>query len=159
MGKGKRCPKLANRSQLLVGRTSPYCKDMWRRYCCLTGFFPIVDTCLRCEDIARQSCAMVGRWRFFASCISSEFVALQQWSPLPSNRHHPSSGDCLWRVRGKTIRSVLCTIVCNNCAQCDAHTHEQTYSSLDWVLSHWAHFTVLDSFLYCVLLCVVCMIA
>jgi len=26
---------------------------------------------------------------------------------------------------------------------------------LDWVLSHWAHFTVLDSFLYCVLLCVV----
>ena len=26
---------------------------------------------------------------------------------------------------------------------------------LDWVLSHWAHFTVLDSFLYCVLLCAV----
>ena len=51
----------------------------------------------------------------------------------------------VWRVRGKTIRSVLCNIVCNNCAQCDAHT--QTNSSLDWVLSHWAHFTVLDSFL------------
>ena len=64
-----------------------------------------------------------------------------------------------WTVRGKTIRSVLCNIVCNNCAQCDAHTYEQTNSSLDWVLSHWAHFTVLDSFLYCVLLCVVCMIA
>jgi len=65
----------------------------------------------------------------------------------------------VWRVRGKTIRSVLCNIVCNNCAQCDAHTYEQTNSSLDWVLSHWAHFTVLDSFLYCVLLCDVCMIA
>ena len=65
----------------------------------------------------------------------------------------------VWRVRGKTIRSVLCNIVCNNCAQCDAHTYEQTNSSLDWVLSLWAHFTVLDSFLYCVLLCVVCMIA
>ena len=65
----------------------------------------------------------------------------------------------VWRVRGKTIRSVLCNIVCNNCAQCDAHTYEQTNSSLDWVLSHWAHFTVLDLFLYCVLLCVVCMIA
>jgi len=26
-------------------------------------------------------------------------------------------------------------------------------------LAYWAHFTVLDSFLYCVLLCVVCMIA
>jgi len=28
----------------------------------------------------------------------------------------------VWRVRGKTIRSVLC----NNCAQCNAHTYEQT---------------------------------
>ena len=64
----------------------------------------------------------------------------------------------VWRVRGKTIRSVLCNIVCNNCAQCDEHTYEQTNSSLDWVLSHWANFTVLDSFLYCVLLCVVCML-
>ena len=49
----------------------------------------------------------------------------------------------VWRVRGKTIRSVLCNIVCSNCAQCDAHTYEQTNSFLDWVLSHWAHFTVL----------------
>jgi len=65
----------------------------------------------------------------------------------------------VWRVRGKTIRSVLCNIVFNNCAQCDAHTYEQTNSSLDWALSRWAHFTVLVSFLYCVLLCVVCMIA
>jgi len=32
----------------------------------------------------------------------------------------------VWRVRGKTIRSVMCNIVCNNCAQCDAHTYEQT---------------------------------
>jgi len=37
------------------------------------------------------------------------------------------------RVRGKTIRSVLCNIVCKNCAQCDAHTYEQTNSSMDWV--------------------------
>jgi len=33
------CPKLPNRSQLLVGRSSPYCEVMWGRYCCLTGFF------------------------------------------------------------------------------------------------------------------------
>jgi len=49
---------------------------IWRRYCCLTSFFPIVDTCLSCEDIARQSCTMVRSWRlfgdFFASCISKE---------------------------------------------------------------------------------------
>ena len=49
------CSKLTKRSQLLVGRRSPYCKDMWGRYCCLTSYFPIVDTCLSCEDIARQS--------------------------------------------------------------------------------------------------------
>ena len=33
------CPKLVNRSQPLVGGSSPYCVDMWRRYCCLTSFF------------------------------------------------------------------------------------------------------------------------
>jgi len=31
-------PKLANRSQPLVGRSSPYCEHIWRRYCCLTSF-------------------------------------------------------------------------------------------------------------------------
>ena len=69
-------PKLTKRSQPLVGRSSPYCKVMWRRYCCLISFLPIVDTCVSCEDIARQSSAMVPRWRFlatfFASCICSE---------------------------------------------------------------------------------------
>ena len=55
------CPKLANRSQSVVGRSSPYCEDIWGRYCCLTHVLPIVDTCLSCEDIARQICAMVPR--------------------------------------------------------------------------------------------------
>jgi len=54
-----RCHKLVNRSQPSVRRISPYCEDIWTRYRCLTGFFPIVNTCLCCEDIARQSCAMV----------------------------------------------------------------------------------------------------
>jgi len=44
-----------------------YYGDIWRTYCCLTIFFPIVDKCFSCEDIARQSCAMVPRWRLF--CI------------------------------------------------------------------------------------------
>ena len=47
----------------------------------------------------------------------------------------------VWRARGKIIRSVLCSIVCNNCIQCNAHTHmNRPNSSLHWVLSHWAHF-------------------
>ena len=77
-------PKLVNRSQPLVGRSSPYCGNMWRTYCCLTSFFPIVDTCLSCEDIARQNCAMVPRWRFLATffvlCFSASRV--QQVSDL-----------------------------------------------------------------------------
>ena len=32
----------------------------------------------------------------------------------------------VWRVRGKIIRSVLCNIVRNNCARCNADTYEQT---------------------------------
>jgi len=69
------CPKLANRSQPLVGRSSPYYDDMWRRYCCLTSFFPIVDTCLSCEDIARQSCGMVPRWPHFGDFLRAVFSA------------------------------------------------------------------------------------
>jgi len=60
----------------------------------------------------------------------------------------------VWRVREKTIRSVLCNIVCSNCAQCDAHTYEQTNSSVDWVLCHWAYFTVLRFiFVFCITVC------
>ena len=66
------CPKLTKGSQPLVGRSSPYYQDMWRRYCCLTVFFPTVDKCLSSEDIAWQNCAMVPKCRFFASCISSK---------------------------------------------------------------------------------------
>jgi len=33
------CPKLPNLSQPLVGKRSPYCENLWRRYCCLTSFF------------------------------------------------------------------------------------------------------------------------
>ena len=65
------CPKVANRSQLLVGRSSPYCEDTWGMLLFNT-LFPIVVACLICKDIAQQSCAVVRRWRCFASCISSE---------------------------------------------------------------------------------------
>jgi len=65
----------------------------------------------------------------------------------------------VWRVRGKTIRSVLCNVVCNNCAQCDAHTLWTDLTVL------WIGFCLtgpislcLVSFLYCVLLCVVCVL-
>jgi len=59
------CAKLPNWSLPLIGRSSTYYEDMWGRYCCLTGFFPIVDTCFSSEDSAWQSCTMVPRLRFF----------------------------------------------------------------------------------------------
>jgi len=64
------CPKLPNRPQPLVGRSSPYCEDIWRDILLLNNFFPIVDTCLSWEDIARRSCAMVPRWRLLTTfCV------------------------------------------------------------------------------------------
>jgi len=77
-------PKLVNRSQPLVGRSSPYCGDMWTTYCCLTSFFPIVDMCLSCEDIARQSCGIVPRWRFLVTFLRPVLSAsrVQQVSDL-----------------------------------------------------------------------------
>jgi len=67
-------PNLPDRSQPLVGQSSPYCGDIWRRYCCLTSFFPIVDTRLSCEDIARQSCAIVYRWQILATILHPVFA-------------------------------------------------------------------------------------
>jgi len=69
------CPKLTKWSQPLVGRSSPYCEDMWRIYWCLTNLFLIVHTCLSCEDIARQSYAMVSRWRFLVTFLGPAFAA------------------------------------------------------------------------------------
>jgi len=80
------CLKLPARSQPLVGRSSPYYGDVWRTYCCLTSFFPIVDTCLSCEDIARQSCVMVLRWQFLTTFLCPVFSVsrMQQISDLHS---------------------------------------------------------------------------
>jgi len=69
------CSKLTKRSQPLMGRRSPYCKEVWRRYCCLTAFFPIVDTCLSCEDIARQLVRWCADGDFFASFLRPVFPA------------------------------------------------------------------------------------
>jgi len=59
-------------AQPLVGRSSTYCEDIWRSYCCLTTCSDCryVLRCLSCEDTAQQSCAMVPRWRIFGEfCV------------------------------------------------------------------------------------------
>jgi len=69
-------PKLTKRSQPLVGRSSPYCKNMWGRYCCLTSFF---SDCQYVPQLRRYSPTMLCDGAqmaifciIFASCISSE---------------------------------------------------------------------------------------
>jgi len=80
------CPKLTKRSQLLVGHQVHHIVGTCRRYCCLTSFFPIVDTCLSCEDIDRQSCGIVPRWWFLATFLGPAFAAsrVQHLSDLHS---------------------------------------------------------------------------
>ena len=87
------CPKLANRSQPLVGRSSPYYQDMWRRYCCLTSFFSDCRYVLSCEDIARQSCAMVPKWRFLVSCFQWAACSTFQTCILNSHYGHTMCGS------------------------------------------------------------------
>ena len=86
--------KLANRPQPLVGWSSPYYEDVWRRYRCLTSFFPIVDKCFSCEGTARQNCVKVPKWRFFfASCIFTEPRAthFRHAFKFALRPHHPIS--------------------------------------------------------------------
>jgi len=51
------CLKLPDRSQPLVGRSSPYCGDMWRTYCCLSEFF---SDCRHVSQLRRYSPTNLG---------------------------------------------------------------------------------------------------
>jgi len=59
------CLKLANRSQPVVGRNSPYYEDIWRRYCCLTIFFRLWTSAL----VAKIWVNNVARW-----CRDGDFL-------------------------------------------------------------------------------------
>jgi len=55
---------------------------------------------------------------------------------------------------GKLL-GLFCAVVCATIVHNELHTHlNRPNSSLDWVLSHWAHFTVLRFiFCVCIILC------
>jgi len=77
--------------------------------------------------------------------------------PLPSNRHHQSSGDCL---EGKGENYQVCSV-----QYCVQQLCTVRYTHMNRLTVLWIGFCLtgpislyLDSFLYCVLLCVVCML-
>jgi len=83
------CPKLANRSQPLVGQSSPYYEDTWRRYCCLTSFFSdcrsLVAT-IQPEKVVRW--CQIGdflRLEFSASRVQNISEMHSKFAPRP---HH-----------------------------------------------------------------------
>jgi len=71
------CPKLTNRSQSLVGRSSPYYEDMWivEEILLLNKIFSDCRYMLSCKDIAEQSFRMVPRWRLFGDFLRAVFSA------------------------------------------------------------------------------------
>jgi len=84
------CPKLMNRSQPLVGRSS-----LWGHFgeIFLFNIFFRLSICLSCKDTARQSCAMVRKWRFFASflrpvCPASHVQYISDLHPKFTLRPH-----------------------------------------------------------------------
>ena len=70
------CHKLGNRSQPLMGQSSAYCEDIWKRYFCFTGYF---SDCRYRPQLRRYSSTKLCNGAqmaifcvIFASCISSE---------------------------------------------------------------------------------------
>ena len=52
------------------------------------------------------------------------------------------------------LSGLFCAVLCATIVYSELHTHmNRPNSSLDWILSHWAHFTVLKFICVCIILC------
>jgi len=78
------CHKLPDRSQPLVSRSSPYCGEIWRRYCCLTTFFPTQCTGTSCIHTTTTTTIL---WPFVRD-YPGEPVP-EEHSPTHHPDHHP----------------------------------------------------------------------
>jgi len=70
------CPKLTKRCQPLVGRSSPYCKDICGRYCCLTFFRLSI----------RAFVAKIWPDKFVRWCPDGDFLAIFLRPAFPASR-------------------------------------------------------------------------
>ena len=64
--------------------------------------------------------------------------------------------DNLWtNCSHRRVSELFCVALCTEVAHSHKHTlMSSSYSSLDWVLSHWVHFTVCR--FICVCVCILC---
>ena len=77
---------------------------------------------VNCVSLLHNSCSCITI--ILQDCVSEKV------SPLPSNRHHRRCDD---RLEGKGENYQVCSVqyCVQLLSQCDAHTYEQTNSSLD----------------------------
>jgi len=104
------CPKLPDWSQPLVGQSSPYCGDTWRRYCCLICLFrlsicalvaKIYEWCDDIGDLLQQWCwNWINRRRLMRKSTHSvdHVVGRQQTEMLKADSGQHSRECCRWRL-------------------------------------------------------------
>ena len=81
--------------------------------------------------------------------------------PMCRSSGHPpplkyTSSEQWWLSGGQggKLSGLFCAVLCATSVHSELHTHmNRTNSSLDWVLSHWAHFTVLRFIFAYIILC------
>ena len=69
------CPKLSNRSQPLLDRRSPYCEDLWTRYCCLTSFYRLYRYLPKLRRYSMAKLCDGARMAIFCVFLSPAFPA------------------------------------------------------------------------------------
>jgi len=112
----------------------------------MNSLLPLSNACRNCFQRVFNSIGLYGAICTVYSTMRSYFSPPIDsiWVVMP-----------FWRLRGNIIRTAPCCVVYDSCTQWYTHTNvSSSYSSLDWVLSCWVHFTM-HTFI-CVYLCVVC---
>ena len=107
-------------------RTYPLTPDLhWHQYLHSTLAQPVLVTGFKQPLQIKWLHHFVHATLYTITCL--EYPLLITSSPLLPFPQIDITGAMVivWRARGKIIRSVLCTIVCNNCTQWTAHIYEQ----------------------------------
>ena len=100
---------------------------------------------VRVSTAITLSCNDCGQVIHTHAFVSKQYNLLL--TPFSSNRPHLSYDGCL-EVRGE-ISELFCVVLCTEVAHSHKHTWmSSSYSSLDWVLSHWAVSLHTDPFVF-----------